>query len=146
MQTNYGIADANSGATERRHPLGKLTRQKPALKMKEVWAIRTRLEFDGGARDLALFNLALDSKLRGCDLVSLRVEDVAAGDEVRSRGAIIQKKTGRPVQFEITDNTQKSICSLMAQSSPDTENYLFRSRVKKSTHLSTRQYARIVSG
>ncbi len=146
MQTNYEPSNQNSGASERRHPLGKLTGQKPALKMKEVWAIRTRLELDGSARDLALFNLAIDSKLRGCDLVSLKVEDVAAGGEVRSRGAIVQKKTGRPVQFEITDNTQKSIRNLLAQSKLRPEDYLFRSRVKKSSHLSTRQYARIVEG
>ncbi|MEO1474553.1 MAG: integrase, partial [Pseudomonadota bacterium] len=70
--------------------------------MKEVWSIRTRLELDGDVRNLALFNLAIDSKLRGCDLVRLKVCDVAAGGETRSRGAVIQKKTGRPVQFEIT--------------------------------------------
>ena len=87
-----------------------------------------------------------NSKLHGCDLVSLRVEDVAAGREVRSRGVIIQKKTGRPVQFEITDNPQKSIYSLLAQSRPAPEDYRFLSRVKNSTHLSTRQYARIVGG
>lgn len=84
---------------------GKLTGQKPALKMKEVWAIRTRLEMEGDERSLALFNLAIDSKLRGCDLVRIRVSDVAAGGEVKSRGVIIQKKTGRPVHFEITKNT-----------------------------------------
>ncbi len=109
MQTNYETPSQDNGTSERRHTLGKLTGQKPALKMKVVWAIRTRLELDGSARVMALFNLAIDSKLRGCDLVSLKVEDVPAGGEVRSRGAIVQKKTGRPVQFEITDNTQKSI-------------------------------------
>ncbi|MEM7661458.1 MAG: tyrosine-type recombinase/integrase [Pseudomonadota bacterium] len=112
--------------------------------MKEVWAIRTRLELDGSARDLALFNLAIDSKLRGCDLVSLRVEDVAAGGEVKSRGAIIQKKTGCPVQFEITENTRKSIQTLLGQSDARPDDFLFRSRVRASAHLSTRQYARIV--
>lgn len=83
---------------------GKLTGQKPALKMKEVWAIRTRLEMDGDERSLALFNLAIDSKLRGCDLVRIRVSDVAAGGEVKSRGAIIQKKTGRPPRHRIVQN------------------------------------------
>ena len=146
MQATYETSSQDICASERRHPLGKLTGQKPALKMKEVWAIRTRLELDGNARDLALFNLAIDSKLRRCDLVSLKVGDVAVGGEIKSRGAIVQKKTGRPVQFEITDNTQKSIRSLLAACNLRPEDYLFRSRLKKSTHLSTRQYARIVGG
>jgi integrase len=146
MQISHETSSQDSGTSEVRHPLGKLTGQKPALKMKEVWAIRTRLELDGSARDLALFNLAIDSKLRGCDLVSLKVGDVAVGGEIKSRGAIIQKKTGRPVQFEITANTQKSIRDLLAPYNLGPEDYLFRSRVKKSVHLSTRQYARIVEG
>ena len=75
---------------------GKLTGQKPALKMKEVWSIRARLELKKRVRDLALFNLAIDSKLRACDLTALKVEDVAAGGEVKTRGIIVQKKTGRP--------------------------------------------------
>lgn len=73
MQTTYETSSQDICASERRQPLGKLTGQKPALKMKEAWAIRTRLELDGSARDLALFNLAIDSKLRGYDLVSLKV-------------------------------------------------------------------------
>lgn len=123
---------------------GKLTGQKPALKMKEVWSIRTRLELDGDVRNLALFNLAIDSKLRGCDLVRLKVGDVASGGEVRSRGAVIQKKTGRPVQFEITENTRRSVGALLERDQPRSEDYLFRSRLRGSPHLSTRQYARIV--
>ncbi|UPT62984.1 MAG: integrase [Hyphomonadaceae bacterium JAD_PAG50586_4] len=87
---------------------GKLTGQKPALKMKEVWSIRARLELKKRVRDLALFNLAIDSKLRGCDLVRLKVEDVAAGGEVKARAIIIQQKTKRPVQFEITEHTRLS--------------------------------------
>jgi hypothetical protein len=78
---------------------GKLTGQKPALKMKEVWAIRIRLQLSRKIRELALFNLAIDSKLRGCDLVCLRVKDVVATGEVRSRAIIVQKKTGRPVSL-----------------------------------------------
>lgn len=123
---------------------GKLTGQKPALKMKEVWAIRTRLEMDGDARSLALFNLAIDSKLRGCDLVRIRVSDVAAGGEVKSRGVIIQKITGRPVHFEITKNTQKTITKLIQRYDLAGEDYLFKSRIKASLHLSTRQYSRFV--
>ena len=123
---------------------GKLTGQKPALKMKEVWSIRTRLELDGDVRNLALFNLAIDSKLRGCDLVRLKVSDVAAGGDVKSRAAVIQKKTGRPVQFEITENTRKAVGALLSKDKPRSDEYLFRSRVQASPHLSTRQYARIV--
>ena len=82
---------------------GKLNGQKPPFKLQEVWAIRTRLELSQRTRDLAIFNLAIDSKLRGCDLVFLRVYDVANGDTVVSRAKIMQKKTKRPVQFEITD-------------------------------------------
>ena len=122
----------------------KLTGQKPALKMKEVWSIRTRLELDGDIRNLALFNLAIDSKLRGCDLVRLKVGDVAAGGEVKSRAVIIQKKTGRPVQFEITENSRRAISALLAKEKPHPDAYLFQSRLHDSPHLSTRQYARIV--
>ncbi|MEO0817219.1 MAG: tyrosine-type recombinase/integrase, partial [Pseudomonadota bacterium] len=112
--------------------------------MKEVWSIRTRLELDGDVRNLALFNLAIDSKLRGCDLIRLKVGDVAAGGDVRSRGAVIQKKTGRPVQFEITENTRRSVGVLLETNNPCPDDYLFRSRLRGSPHLSTRQYARIV--
>jgi len=133
-------------AGHRRLTAGKLTGQKPALKMKEVWSIRTRLELDGDARNLVLFNLAIDSKLRGCDLVRLKVGDVAAGGQVKSRGVIIQKKTGRPVQFEITENTRRSITALFDGRIPGADDYLFLSRLEPSPHLATQQYARIVQG
>ena len=84
---------------------GQLTGQKTPLKLKEIWAIRTRLQLDRRTRDLALFNLAIDSKLRGCDLVALRVRDVAHGSLVAPRASVIQRKTLRPVQFEITEQT-----------------------------------------
>ena len=96
METNLSAPIPTKPRRVRRITAGKLTGQKPALKMKEVWAIRARLELGRRVRDLALFDLALDSKLRGCDLVALRVEDVAAAGEVKNRGVIIQKKTGRP--------------------------------------------------
>lgn len=144
METNQSIPATAKPRRERCITAGKLTGQKPALKMKEVWAIRARLELGGHVRDLALFNLALDSKLRGCDLVALRVEDVTAAGAVKSRGVIIQKKTGRPVQFEITAQTRASVGDLMAKRRPSPSEYLFPSRLKSSPHLSTRQYARIV--
>jgi hypothetical protein len=81
-------------------PKIRLMGQKPTLKPREVWAIRTRLQIQGKRRDLALFNLAIDSKLRSCDLVALRVSDVAVGGSIRERAVIVQQKTGRPVQFE----------------------------------------------
>ncbi|MCR9080203.1 MAG: tyrosine-type recombinase/integrase [Hyphomonadaceae bacterium] len=123
---------------------GKLTGQKPALKMKEVWAIRTRLELEGNTRSLAMFNLAIDSKLRGCDLVRIRVSDIFAGGEVKTRGVIIQKKTSRPVHFEISRNTRKTVKALIDEKGLNSEDYLFKSRVRSSPHLSTRQYSRLV--
>jgi integrase len=100
----------------------------------------------GGARvcDLALFNLAIDSKLRGCDLVGLEVDDVCAVGRVRDRATIIQKKTGRPVQFEITEQTRRSIQDWLPKVNARKAKYLFPSRFRAQPHLSTRQYARIV--
>ena len=88
---------------------GKLVGQKPPLKLKEIWAIRIRLQLDHRARELALFNLAIDSKLRGCDLVGLRVHDVVQGSHVAARAIVMQKKTQRPVQFEITEQTRDAV-------------------------------------
>lgn len=135
-----------SAKRQRRITGGKLTGQKPALKMKEVWSIRARLELKKRVRDLALFNLAIDSKLRACDLTALKVEDVAAGGEVKTRGIIVQKKTGRPVQFEITEQTRIAIRNLMSRHYLRSSDLLFQSRLVSSPHLSTRQYARIVQG
>ena len=100
----------------------------------------------GGAptRNLALFNLAIDSKLRGCDLVRLQVDDVSVGGRVRDRATIVQKKTGRPVQFEITEQTRAAIQAWLADIRSRSTRYLFPSRVRTQPHLSTRQYARIV--
>ena len=138
-----GIAD---------HPLrtttpwnqGKLIGPKPPLKAKEIWSIRVRLQVAHRIRDLALFNLALDSKLRACDLVALRVDDVALNGRVRSRATIMQRKTGRPVQFEITEQTREAVAKWIQQGRLKPEDFLFPSRLHDSPHLSTRQYARIV--
>jgi integrase len=146
MNSNPISPAAATPGRPRRITGGKLTGQKPALKTKEVWAIRARLELRSRVRDLALFNLAIDSKLRGCDLVTLRVKDVAAGGEVKNRGVIVQRKTGRPVQFEITPQTKAAVGELLARRRPAASDYLFRSRIPSSPHLSTRQYARIVRG
>ena len=139
-------APIRSGGRARRITGGKLTGQKPALKMKEVWSIRARLELKRRTRDLALFNLAIDSKLRGCDLVRMKVGDVAAGGAMKSRGIIVQKKTGRPVQFEITEQTRNAVGALIRRHDLSAQDYLFPSRLADSPHLSTRQYARIVQG
>ena len=122
----------------------KPTGQKPPLKRKEIWAIRVRLQLAKRPRDLALFNLAIDSKLRGCDLVRLRVCDVAHGSRVGSRATIVQRKTGRPVQFEITGQTREAIAAWIECGRLRDDQFLFLSRMRRSPHLSTRQYARIV--
>jgi len=88
------------------HYQQKLTGSKPPLQPKHVWAIRTRLQISRQIRDLALFNLAIDSKLRGGDLVILRVGDVAPHGYALERATVRQKKTGRPVRFEITEQTR----------------------------------------
>ena len=123
---------------------GRLIGQKRPLKPKEVWAMRVRLQLEERRRDLALFNLALDSKLRGCDLVRLQVNDVCVGGRVRDRATVIQRKTGRPVQFEITEQTRAAIRDWVANSVPGNGQYLFPSRFHDQPHISTRQYARIV--
>jgi integrase len=122
----------------------RLSGQKPPLTPREVWSIRVRLQISGGKRNLALFNLAIDSKLRCCDLVALRVSDIAQGNTIRTRAVVIQQKTGRPVQFEITEQTRNAIQSWISEKALQNTDYLFPTRVRNSPHLSTRQYARIV--
>jgi len=124
---------------------GKIIGQKAPLKLKEIWAIRVRLELSKRTRDLALFNLAIDSKLRACDLVKLKVRDICHGDRVSSRAIVMQQKTGRPVQFEITEQTRKSITDWLKFADLKSDNFLFPSRIHDSLHISTRQYARIVN-
>jgi integrase len=124
---------------------GRLTGQKPPLKPKDVWAIRILLQIHGKTRDLALFNLAIDSKLRSCDLVALRVNDVLVAESVRERAVIVQQKTGRPVQFELTEQTREAVHAWATQCALHQGGYLFPSRVHTCLHLSTRQYARIVN-
>jgi integrase len=124
---------------------GKLVGQKAPLKLKEMWAIRVRLQLADRRRELALFNLAIDSKLRGCDLVKLRVRDVCQGQLIASRSIVLQQKTQRPVQFEITEPTRDALAAWIAYARLSLVQSLFPSRLSGSTHSSTRQYARIVS-
>lgn len=122
---------------------GKLVGQKAPLRISEIWAIRVRLEISGRRRDLALFNLAIDSKLRGCDLVQLRVLDVYHGNDVASRATVMQQKTKQPVQFELTTGTRKSLLEWIDAARLRHNDFLFPSRIGESPHISTRQYARI---
>ena len=123
---------------------GKVIGQKAPLKLKDIWSIRIRPELGERRRELAFFNLAIDSKLRGCDLVRLLVRDVARGDRIAARAIVLQQKTQRPVQFEITEPTRKAVLTWIRCAGLKNEDYLFPSRLRGSPHLSTRQYARIV--
>jgi integrase len=123
---------------------GLIVGQKRPLLPRQVWSIRVRLEMSASARDLALFNLAIDSKLRASDLVRLKFEDICSGPVVRDRGIVTQPKTGRPVQFEITEMTRQSVERLLKNGSSSGSDYLFRSRTHGRPHISARQYARIV--
>lgn len=125
---------------------GRIIGQKRPLLPRHVWSIRVRLEMAGNARDLALFNLAVDSKLRGCDLVSIRVTDVFAAGHAKERASIVQSKTGKPVRFEITETTRLSLERWVNDAEMIGLEFLWPSRLHGSPHLSTRQYARIVRG
>src|SRR5688572_7963530 len=123
---------------------GTLVGQKPPLKPKDIWAIRAHLQNVHAVRDLAMFNLAIDSKLRGCDLVNLRVRDITHGNQILARAMVVQQKTQRPVQFELTEPTRTAVSAWIEKAKLKPEQCLFPSRVSKSPHVSTRQYARIV--
>ena len=124
---------------------GKLTGAKPPLRPKHVWAIRTKLQIEGRVRDLAMFNLAIDSKLRGCDVVAIRVEDVAASGYTVDRATVRQKKTGRPVRFELSEQTRQAIDDYLKASNKRPGEFLFTGRRGPQASMTTRQYARLVS-
>lgn len=124
---------------------GRIIGAKPPLKPKHIWGIRQQLRTVGKVRDLALFNCALDAKLRGCDLVKLRVSDVAPGGIMRDRATVIQQKTGRPVPFEITDASRDALSAWLALRGKRADDWLFPSRSRPGDHLTTRQYARLVA-
>jgi len=115
---------------------GLLVGQKKPLEPKHVWSIRVRLEIGGSKRDLAIFNLAIDSKLRACDLVKLRLDDICSGLRVRQRATIVQKKTGRPVQFEITEQSRNSVEAWLSSLRAAGSRYLLPSRLHTSPHIS----------
>jgi integrase len=141
METTMAIDISVPAARREPWNKGRLIGQKCPLKPKEVWAIRVRLQLEKRRRDLALFNRAIDSKLRGCDLVRLRVNDAYVEGRVRDRATVIQRKTGRPVQFEITEQTRAAIGDWIANSVPGNGQCLFPSRFRDRPHISTRQYA-----
>jgi integrase len=123
---------------------GKLTGAKPPLRPKHVWSIRTKLQIEGRARDLAMFNLAIDSKLRGCDVVAIRVEDVAACGYTADRATVRQKKTGRPVRFELSEQTRQAVDDYLRAAGKRPGEFLFTGR-GADRGMATRQYARLVS-
>lgn len=123
---------------------GRLVGQKARLRLNEIYAIRVRLQISGRTRDLALFNLAIDSKLRACDLVRLRVSDIRRASQILRRAMVMQQKTQTPVQFEITEQTRLAVDLWISERALGPTDYLFPSRVLRSTHLTSRQYSRIV--
>lgn len=123
---------------------GKMVGTKRPLTQKQIWAVRFFLDREGRLRDRALFDLAIDSKLRGCDLVKIKIGDLVAGAEIRNRAMVVQQKTGRPVQFELTTDVRASLLAWLERRGGTVEAYAFPSRVDRAGHLSTRQYARLV--
>lgn len=123
---------------------GRIVGQKRPLKPKHVWAIRVRLELAENHRDLALFNLAIDSKLRGCDLVKMKVVDIMASGQIKERASVLQSKTQKPVRFEISEGTRASLARWMREPLMIGSEYLWPGRFHERLHISTRQYARIV--
>lgn len=123
---------------------GKMVGAKRSLTQKQIWTVRFFLDREGRLRDRALFDLALDSKLRGCDLVKIKIGDIVSGAEIRTRSIVIQQKTGRPVRFELTADVRASLLAWLERRGGSLDDYAFPSRVDRSGHLSTRQYARLV--
>ena len=124
---------------------GKVVGAKPPLRPKHVWSIRTKLQVEGRVPDLALFNLAIDSKLRGCAVVALKADDVAPGGYAADRATVRQKKTGRPVKFELTETTRQAIDDYMKAAAKNSGDYLFVGQRGPGSSLTTRQYARLLS-
>lgn len=123
---------------------GKTVGTKRPLTQKQIWAVRFFLDREGRLRDRALFDLAIDSKLRGCDLVKIKIGDIVSGADIRTRAIVIQQKTGKPVQFEMTADVRASLLTWLERRGGSVHDYAFPSRVDHAGHLSTRQYARLV--
>lgn len=123
---------------------GRMVGAKRALKPRQIWEIRFYLNQHRRLRDRALFDLAIDSKLRGCDVVSLKIGDLVSGGQVRTRALVVQQKTGRPVQFEVLADARASLLAWLDCRGGTLADYVFPSRIDHTDHLSTRQYARLV--
>src|SRR5262245_36742950 len=135
-----------SAASEPRHTpwnKGKLTGAKPPLRPRHVWSIRSKLQLNGRTRDLAMFNLAIDSKLRGCDVVALKIEDVAPNGYAADRATIRQKKTGQPVRFELTEQTRQAVDDYLTAAGKKPGDFMFSGRRGAERSMTTRQYAQI---
>ncbi len=140
-----GHSEYDPGFRDRRPwNAGRKLGAKRALKPQQVWAIRFWLDQGQRVRDRAMFDLAIDSKLRGCDVVKIRVGDLVSGGRVRSRAIIVQRKTGRPVQFELLEPACASIFAWLACRGGTPDDFAFPSRIDHNAHISTRQYARLV--
>ncbi len=140
-----GVSDFDPAARERRPwNAGGLVGAKRPLKPRDVWAIRFFLDEHRRLRDRALFDLAIDSKLRGCDVVKMKTGDVVSGGSIRNRATVIQQKTGGPVQFELMADGRKSLVAWLERRGGSLDDFVFLSRIDYLGHLSTRQYARLV--
>ncbi|AUW58748.1 integrase [Sphingobium sp. SCG-1] len=140
-----GLSEFDPAARERvSWNAGRKVGAKRALKPCQIWAIRFFLDQYGRVRDRALFDLAIDSKLRGCDLVKIRISDIVCDRRIRTRATVVQQKTGRPVQFELMDDARASLLKWLELRGGSLEEYAFPSRTDHSTHIGTRQYARLV--
>lgn len=140
--------ETNQTAPRQRVPWnkGKLVGQKAPFKPKDVWAMRAKMQRAHRTRELALLNLGIDSKLRGCDLAALKLRDIQHGAQIAPRAIITQHKTGRPVQFEITPPTREAVQAWMVDAGLKSDDYLFPSRIHRSPHICARQYARMLRG
>jgi integrase len=118
---------------------GKLIGAKPPLRPKRVWSIRTKLQVEGSTRDLAMFNLAIDSKLRGCDVVALKVEDVAPSGYAVDRATVRQKKTGQPVRFELTEQTRQAVDDYVRATAEKPSEFMFAGQCDSGRRIATRR-------
>ena len=139
-----GRSEFDPGANRPAWNVGRKVGAKRPLKPRQVWAIRFFLDQHRRVRDRALFDLALDSKLRGCDVVRVKIGDLVVGGQIRSRAIVVQRKTGRPVQFELMGDARSSLQEWLERRGGTLADYVFPSRIDHTTHLSTRQYARLV--
>ena len=140
-----GVSDLNSDARGRRPwNAGNMVGAKRLLKPRDVWAIRFFLDEHRRLRDRALFDLAIDSKLRGCDIVKMKIGDIVTSGAIRNRATVMQQKTRRPVQFELMTETRTTLLTWLNRRGGSLDDFIFPSRVNYMGHLSTRQYARLV--